>query len=260
MASAFEGVKPFPGAASQASAAPIGHNKPPLDESVLIDFDQELRSIPGLVARIEQLIERGSAAGPCETEEMAGRYGDYAKMVRDAIQRIEGLRETHNRPLLNAQRALKAKSDGMVNKLQEAANRVRKHLDAFMAEQRRKAEEERRRAEEQARAAREAAEAEARRQAEEAGQDPDAVEIATTVEIAKPEVSEPVVHGDYGARVGSQTIWKHRIIGVRKLPDAILNHEKVIEAIDKVIAAQVRSGTRSIRGVEIFSEEKTVVR
>lgn len=255
---AFDGVKPFPGSASQA--APIGHNKPPLDESVIADFEEGLRAVEGLMPRIESLVARGHAAEPCENEDMAGRYGDFLKMARDATARIEAVRETHNRPLLTAQRGLKARADALIGKVNDAASKVKRHLDAYMNEQRRKAEEQRWLAEEQARKAREAAEAEARRQAEEAGMNPATVDVAPVVEVETPAVEEPVVRGDYGSRVGSQTVWRHKILGVRKLPDSILNHEKVVEAIDRVIAAQVRGGARTIKGVEIWPEQITVVR
>lgn len=267
-ATPFPELKPFPGQA-EAPVATIGHNKPPLDESVIADFEEGLRSIDGLVPRIEALIARGNVAEPCETEEMAGRYGDYLKMVRTIAGTggiIETEREKHNRPLLNAQRALKARADGLINKLNTAAGKVRRHLDAYMDEQRRKADQARREAEEQAQAAREAAEAERQRQAEarEAAGEPAFEEVGEpipTVEIAPAVVDEPVVRGDYGARVGSTTVWKHEIISVRQVPDRYLKHPKVVEALDKVIAAAIRTEkVREIKGVRIWDDQQTVVR
>ena len=52
----------------------------------------------------------------------------------------------------------------------------------------------------------------------------------------------------------------HRILSVRQLPNSILTHAKVVEALDKVIAAQVRSGAREIKGCEIYSETSTAIR
>ncbi len=263
MATAFEGVKPFPGAASQA-AAPMGHNRPPLEEVIVADFEEGLRAVAGLMPRIDALIERGKAAGPCTTEEMAGRYGDYLKMVRDiagAGGRIENEREKHNRPLLTAQRTLKARSDALIGRLNDAAKIVKTHLDAYMTEQRRLAAEKQRLADEQAQAARDAAEAKAREQAKAAGGDVEAVEVAQPViDIPPAAVEEPVVRGDYGARVGSTTVWRHEIESVRKLPDNILKHEKVVEAINKVLAAQIRGGARAIKGCRIWSEQSTTIR
>lgn len=69
-----------------------------------------------------------------------------------------------------------------------------------------------------------------------------------------------VARGDYGAKIVRTAEYKHEIEGVRKLPDSILEHEKVLEAINKVIAAQVRGGTREMKGVRIFSETATTIR
>ena len=49
-------------------------------------------------------------------------------------------------------------------------------------------------------------------------------------------------------------------MSVRQLPDSILKHAKVVEALDKVIAAQVRGGTRELKGCEIFPETSTAIR
>lgn len=264
MATAFHDVKPFPGKPLPAAGG-VGHNKPPLEEMILADFMEDLRSEDGLLARIEELSTKGSAAGKCDSQERAGRYGDFVKAAGVCAKAVEQIRERHNRPILTAQRALKGRADSIVAPLADAVNNVRRQLDAFMAEQRRIAAEQQRLAEEQARKAREAAEAERQRQLDEAranGElDEAEVEIVpTVVEVRQPEIEKPAVRGDYGARVGSQTVWKHEILSVRQLPDALLKHPKVVEALDKLIAQQVRSGTREIKGVRIWDEQQTVVR
>ena len=68
------------------------------------------------------------------------------------------------------------------------------------------------------------------------------------------------IQGDMGAKVARVTTWKHEILSVRQLPDSILKHAKVIEALDKVIAAQVRSGARELKGCRIYSETGTAIR
>lgn len=250
MATAFPDVKPFPGEAAQ-TAAPIGHNKPPLEETIVAEFVEGLTKVDGLLPRLNQLIERGKGAGPCDSDDLAGRYGDFIKMAGTCAKMIEAEREKHNRPILTAQRALKAKADSYIEPLTDAVNRVRRQLDAYMAEQRRIAAEKQRAAEEEARKAREAAEA----AAAEAG-----AEAAPEIEVTPARVEQPVFRGDYGARVGTRTEWQHEIISVRQLPDRLLKHQKVLEALDKVIAAEVRSGTREIKGVRIWSEQKAAVR
>lgn len=264
MATAFPDVKPFPGQPNPRAV--IGGNRPPLEEVIVAEFVESLRSEDGLLDRIDELVSKGRAAGACDSEERAGRYGDFVKMAGVAAKAVEQIRERHNRPILTAQRALKGKADAIVAPLTEAVNNVRKQLDAFMAEQRRKAAEEARRLEEQRQAAIRAAEEERQRQLDEARANGE-IELPAMEELGLPavtvapiEVEKPAVRGDYGSRVGSQTIWKHEITSVRQLPDTILKHPKVIEALDKIIAAQVRGGAREIKGVRIWDEQTTVVR
>lgn len=257
MSTAFDNIKPFPSPSLQT--APIGHNRPPLDESVVAEFMEGLKADAGLLVRVEQLVTRGNAAGPCTDTDLAGRYGDFIRMAGEAVKRIEAEREKHNRPLLTAQRTLKTKADAITAPLVQASNNVRRQLDAFMAEERRKEVEARRQAEEQARIAREAAAAEARRQAEERGADPDEV-VVPAVEIEATPVEAPVARGDYGARVGTTTKWRHEIISVRQLPDRILKHPKVVEALEKVVGAEVRGGAREIKGCRIWDDQVVSVR
>lgn len=264
MSTAFADVKPFPGQPNPRAA--IGGNKPPLEDTIVAEFMESLAEEDGLLARIDELVAKGRAAGACDSEERAGRYGDFVKMAGVAAKAVEQVRERHNRPILTAQRALKGRADAIVAPLTDAVNHVRRQLDVFMAEQRRIAAERQRQAEEQARAAREAAEAERQRQIDEAHANGESAFEAIeelglpAIEVKQPEIEKPAVRGDYGSRVGSQTVWKHEIVSVRQLPDAILKHPKTVETLDKLIAAQVRGGAREIKGVRIWDEQTTIVR
>jgi hypothetical protein len=257
MSTAFPDLKPFPSAAQPVAAsgsdrAVDSHdNRPPLDEMIVADFMEGLRIDPRLLPRIDDLIAKGKDPAPCDSEDLAGKYGDYIKMVGTVAKMVEAEREKHNRPILVAQRALKAKADSFTAPLSEAAGRVRRRLDAFMAEQARIANEKRRQAEDEARAAQKAA--------MEAAADAPAG-AAPIVDIKPAEVEKPVARGDYGARVGTVTVWSHEIESVRQLPDRLLKHPKVIEALDKVIAAEIRGGAREIKGVRIWDEQKAAVR
>jgi hypothetical protein len=257
----FAGVKPFPTAANQAATANpravIGGNRPPLDEMIVAEFEEGLRADPNLMTKVAQLIEKGKAPPPCDSEDMAGRYGDFIKMVSAATKAIEAEREKHNRPILTAQRALKARADSYTAPLAEAGTRVRRLLDGFMAEQARIAAEKRRQAEEEAR---KAAQAELDRRAAAEEGDAAFAEVAPLVEIRPAEIEKPVARGDYGARVGTMTVWLHEITSVRQLPDRLLKHPKVMEALDKVVAAEIRGGAREIKGVRIWDEQRAAVR
>lgn len=257
MADHFPDLKPFPGEASDNERVAPAGNRPPLDEMMVAEFMDGLRAQDGLLPRIDQLVAAGGRAGACADDETAGKYGDFIRMARNAAQAVEAEREKHNRPILIAQRALKARADSLVEPLTRAVNLVRGHLDNFTAKKAREAEETRRRAEEQARVAQAAAEEEARRQAEATGEDPE--EAAAAVEVAPVVVDEAVARGEF-SRVGSRTEWKFEIQSVRQVPDRFLKSPKVVEALEKVIGQAIRSGEREIKGVRIWSEQKAAVR
>lgn len=241
---------------TENSRAVIGSNRAPLDEQIVIDLSEALE-VEGITARIAELLASASRAPVAiETAEVAGQYADLIKLMSAAGKAVEAEREKLNRPILNAQRALKGRADAIVEPLQEAERTARQRIGAYAeaervkeaareAEARREADAERQRLQdiENARAVRELREAE-------------------VVEVEPEPVAEPAatVRGDYGAKVVATTTWKHRIVNVRHLPDSLLKHVKVIEALDKVIAAQVRGGTREIKGCEIFPETGTTIR
>lgn len=257
MDNAFKNELPdWHGPEAAATTLDRHHNQPPLEERVIMDFEDQLRG-DGLLERIAAIIESASRAPAVTDQAVAGKVGDLIAMGRAARKAVEERRETHNRPLLNAQRALKGRADAIVGPMDIALNGVKRSLDNFMAEEARKAAEERRRAEEAARIAREAAER-AQREAAEAGKPVEDIPLPV-VEPAK--VEQPVARGDMGARVGTRTVWSHEVeVPIAKLPKAILENEKVKAAVDQIIAAMIRGGTREIKGVRIWSDQVADVR
>lgn len=259
---AFPDVKPFPTAPAPAQAG-MGHNRIPFDEQAVLDFEEAMLE-SGLKKRVADLVGSAGRVGECADAETAGKIGDLAKMCRAAAQAIEAEREKVNRPILTAQRALKGKADGYVGQLDEAMRPVKATLESFMAEERRRADEARRKAEEDARAIAEAErarlQAELDARAAESGDEPEFAEVAPFVAPAPVEVEAPVVRGDYGSRIGSKTVWHHEIESVRKLPDHVLNHEKVKAAISQVVGQMVRGGTRELKGARIWSTQETNIR
>jgi len=273
--------------------AVIGGNNPPIDEQVVIDLAEALAA-EGLTARIEDLIASAGRAPAITSPDIAGRYADLIKQMVAAGKAVEVEREKLNRPLLNAQRALKGRADAIVAPLKDAETEARAKVDRYDREQeeierqrREAAEAERRRlqaiADEEARQERlrlqaiadekarqerlrlqaiedERAAAEAREAAKIVVEAEEVEVAAPLVEIAPVEPERTAIQGDMGAKVARVTTWKHRIISVRQLPDAILKHAKVVEAIDKVIAAQVRGGVREMKGCDIFPETTTAIR
>lgn len=245
MATAFPDAPAWPGKEPERDQR--YDNQPPLEERVVMEFEDQLRD-DKLTARIAEITESAKRVPEITGQDIAGKVGDLIAMARTCRKEVENRREAHNRPLLNAQRALKGRQDSLLGPMEDALSAVKRRLDAFMAEERRKADEARRAAEEAARKAQQAI-----REAE--------VDDRYIEPIAPASVPEPVARGDLGARVGTRTIWHHeRTVPVAKLPKQILENEKVLAAIDQVIGAAIRSGTREIKGVRIWSEQVADVR
>jgi hypothetical protein len=253
MASVFADVPEWP--EKKVERDPRYDNQPPLDERVMMEFVEDLER-EGITARIQELCESAGRVPEITSDAIAGKVGDLCKLARDVEKRVNDAREKHNRPLLNAQRSLKGKADGLLHPLLVAVSEVRTKLNGYMAEQARIAAEARAKAEAEARRLREEQELQAR-QAAKVGQP--APEPIVHVEPVK--VAEPVARGDLGSRVGTRTVWRHEIeVPVAKLPKGILENEKVVAAIDQVIGQQVRNGAREIKGVRIWSEQVADVR
>jgi hypothetical protein len=229
-------------------------NAPPLDERVVQEFIEDVDR-DGITARIAELTEAAGRAPKCEDRMVAGKIGDLCKLAGDVTKRLDAAREKHNRPLLTAQRNLKARADALIAPLTTAINALRDDLNRFTREETARRDAERRRQEEEARRLREEQERIAAER-EKAGEPaPPPVEIV----VPKAEPA-PIARGDYGSRVGTQKVWLHEIESVRQLPDRLLKNPRVIEALDKVIAAEIRSGAREVKGVKIWSEDRAVIR
>lgn len=234
----------------------IGGNRPPIDEAVVIDLAEALER-EGLTKRIDDLIASAGRAPDITSAEIAGRYADLIKQMVTAGKAVEAEREKLNRPLLNAQRALKGRADAIVAPMADAEKTARAKVKKFDDDDRDKEEKRRREAFE-------AAEAERKRlqliEEERAAAENRQAETVFAPEPVIESAPPPVVQGDFGAKVVRTTVWRHEIESVRKLPDSILKHEKVIAALNQVIGQQVRSGTREMKGVRIFEEISTTIR
>jgi hypothetical protein len=260
MRTQFADVAPWPADSDRQIAGPK-HNEPPLEERIVMDFAEKLTA-DGIAARIAELIASADRAPDCTSSETAGQYGDLIKMAGAAVKRVDEAREGFNRPLLNAQRALKSKADGVVADLNDRATKLRTGLNGFLAAEEKKAAAERARLAEQLRAAEEAARKVREEQEAVAAEKGEALPepVYEPVFVAPPMPTAPIARGDLGSRVGMTTVWKHEIISVRQLPDAVLKNAKVVEAIDKVLAAQIRGGAREIKGCRIWDEKVASVR
>lgn len=263
MATAFD-TGPFTDASSKpfggdgGSRDPRIDNQPPLDQRILLDFEDDLVR-EGITARIAELVE-GAERCPVkiENEEQAGKVGDFCRLASAVSKKVDEIREKYNRPLIDARTNLKAKADGAIAPLLTAMTELRGRLNTYVQEQEAKRRAEERAAEEAARRLRDEQERIAKEVEQETGVT--VAPLPTTTFTAPPKA---IVRGDLGSAVSARTVWKHeRLVPVSKLPKAILENAQVIEAVDKVIAAMVRAGARnpSIKGVNIFETTAAQIR
>ncbi len=249
----FAGVPDWPEQAA-APRDPRFDNQPPLQDRIALEFEEQLRD-DRLLDRINEITASAGRVPDELNQEIAGKVGDLIAMARSCHKEVEGRREVHNRPLLEAQRALKGRCDALLAPMGQAIDQVKARLNGWLRDEEAKRQAAQRQADEAARKARETAQAEAAKAAE-AGQEPAPAPI---IEAAR--VEAPVVRGDTGARVGTRTVWKHEIeVPIKSLPKAVLENERVKEAVAMVIGQMIRSGTREIKGVRIYSEQEATVR
>lgn len=232
-------------------------NQPPLGERIAMEFEEDLQK-DGLIERVATLEAAAGRAPKVDGPENAGKVGDFIKQAKALENALEAVREKHNRPLIDARTALKTRTDGLFSPIAQAVQTMRDDLNRWTREENARVERERREAEETA--------ARLRREAEIAAAEKEAQTGISAdhfiPEIAPRRVEAPVARGDYGARVGSVTRYEHTIDSVRQLPDRLLNHPKVLEALNKIIAAEIRSasGKCTIKGVTITPVTAAAVR
>ena len=199
----FDDLKPWP---DGTAVVDRHHNQPPLEVRITGDFDEALER-RGIFQRIAEIIANADRAPDAiRNPEDAGKAADLCVMARTAKEQVEAERELLNRPLLVAQRSLKAKADAAVAPMESSIAALKSRLDAYI------------------------------------------------------DATGEKVTGDYGAKVSSRTEWLFEVVDLAKLPLTIRRHPSVLEAIEKVIRAQVRGGAREIPGVKIWSGTKAAIR
>lgn len=252
MATAFDDVKPWPAKAPPMAAAPIGHNKPPMDVEARAAFDAALDSREGFRARVASLLGAADRASAIDND-TAGRCGELVKQIRAAVKVVEEAHVTTKAPYLAAGRAVDAAKNDIAGKLDDAKRGVEAKQSTYLREQEaiRQAEVRRQREAEEARRREEAERARAVEATEERTAEP--------VEFDPPPPIEPertVIRGDYGAAVSGTKVWHSQVTDYEVAFISVANNAKVREAIDTAIKALVRGGVREIEGVRIWSDIK----
>ena len=249
-------------------------------------------------AEAEQLIERASVIAVTNPVELASA-GDLAKSIgrllkqreadrlswtkplKDIARRIELRFKPGDEALESAKRMVIGKQDFYSRKVEaERAAEAKRLQDIADAKARAEAQEaervagelrERQRAAEEAaaKAAAEGRAAEAAKQAADAALLAEQSQSATqhAEEVLAQAAAAPVIQPQpvslvRGAEaVSSQrTTWHAEILDFKELPEHVIAHPKVKEAAQAVVDALVRSGTRELSGVRIYSQKTTINR
>lgn len=236
----------------------MGHNSGIRDlaAEAVADLNDSLAQRDGFDARCKALVAASDRAVAVDAE-TAGKCADLIKMIKTATTVIDGARVSVKAPYLAATRAIDDTARVLTTPLEEAERKVRGKVDVFTREERARQDAERRRQEEAARAA----EAERREREAQAAAAGEPVPEPEPAAAAPAPVAEPAtIRGDYGAQINAKTVWKHEVTDWTAAFAAVADNAKVREAIDKVIAAQVKAGTRSIPGVRIFDDVAVAIR
>jgi hypothetical protein len=124
----FEDLKPFPDPLDRH------HNQPPLEDRILQEFDETLAR-KGVPSRLQEVTEAAERTPAIDSPETCSKAGEIIKAATFAREVVKAQRELLNRPLLNAQRALKARADGLVAPMDKAIGEVQAAVDEFMVGQ-----------------------------------------------------------------------------------------------------------------------------
>lgn len=254
MATAFPDVKPFPGTASQP-AAPMGHNRPPIEEQGVADFNDAIDRHAGLRKRITDLLGSASRASATD-DETAGRCAELIRQMSAAEKVVDDERTSVKAPYLAAGRKIDDAAKTLVAELGTAKGKVRGLAEGYMREKLAREAAERRRIEEEQRREREAAEAAARAEREAAERenrapDPEIIEAPIVAPVRPVEAAPTQVRSDLGAVASARRVKVAVVTDWAKAFKAVSKVAAVQEAIQKAVNGLVRAGQTDIPGVEI---------
>jgi hypothetical protein len=276
----FDDVPAWPDKAAPAPAH-IGHNKPPLEELIPVEFRAELlRERPDFLTKLNDLIAAADRA-KAEDDATLGKCGDLVKAYRACASHIDATHKAVKEPHLVAGRLVDAEKNALAGRLTEAKAKVEAIGNAFVAkrEAEQRAERERIAAEQRAAAERAAqaerdrvaaeqeaarAAAEATTQAErdaaaeraaQAAREAEEAMAAASLAPATAARAEPV-RSDAGATVSGKQDWACEVEDYAAAFRAVKSDPKVKEAIDAAVKRLVRAGQRELKGVRVWPVAK----
>lgn len=233
--------------------APIGHNSGDADPFEAISAE--------LAGEAEQLTE--FMKDPVKDQAGADRVGIWSKRMTDIAKRADGQRVIEKEPHLAASRAVDDKWRDVIASAKDLAARAKKHVEAFLIEQRRAEQERARKAAEEAERLRR--EAEEKAKAATPDIDAEAIEAERAEMLRKAEEAEKAAQaknasaGRTGARVSIRVEKVAVVTDYGKAAAALvaMKHKDMIETIDRLAQRAAKAGM-PFDGVEVKEVEKVV--
>lgn len=244
-------------------------NMPPADADPLRERLTE--QYADMLKRADELIAAAARVPACDSDEIAGKIGDFTKQVTAHVKLIEGTRVQEKEPYLASGRTVDGFFGTLKDRLDKSLKPVRDKLSAYLRakeeQARREAQEAARRQREEAdRLAREALEAEAARNVtsstlmdQAAAVETQAAQAEAKIEAAKP-ADFARTRGDLGSVSTLVRRWTWRDLDRATLDLEALRYHLPADALEKAVRSAIKAGTRELRGVFIFEEETASVR
>jgi hypothetical protein len=246
----FPDVAPFPSADVRPTPAPLGHNKPPLEDDVRAQFREKLlEERPTFLTRVDD-IEAAAGRVVVNDDSTLGKAGELVKLIRAHTQHVDETHKAVKAPYLAAGRVADEEKNALAGRLQEARRKVEAPMNDYAAKK--------------LQAEREAAAkaAEDRRKLEELARE-------ANIETALPPVEEAPaarapIRSDAGATVSIGTTWCAEVLDHAKAFKLVKNDAGVREAIEKAVARHVKAtkgnNGKEIPGVRMWEAAKTGAR
>lgn len=227
----------------------LGHNNPP----------QEFARVDSLVETADRWKEERKVI---ETDEIADKAAAFLNQLRDEAKEIEKTRKAEKQPHIDAGKAVDAKFKTQVERLTASANIIKGILTPYLEKKEAERQEAERKAQAEALAAQKAAD-EAAKKAK--GIDAEIAAAAAADNAAQMQkdahqiaTSRVGVSSSMGGRaVSLRTVKTGEIVDQSKVYRKFKNAPSVIEALQKLVNAEVRAG-RTVPGVKVIEERSAV--
>ncbi len=233
-------IKAIEGGGFDDEPAAIGHNSGETD--------------PFEALKIELAGEAEMAADflktPVESQEDADKAGVWAKRLSDLSKRADKERETEKAPHLQACREVDDKWRPLVGDAKDLSAKLKRHIEPYLIEQKRKRDEEARKARE-----------EAERQRQEAlklqDEERRAAALKAAQEAEKAAEAPKASAGRTGARVSIRVEKRGEIIDQDAFYQAVRERSEVTELLQSLANRAAKSGF-DLPGMKIIEIEKAV--